>query len=101
MPPRDSRPRPMAIARPQVQVGWSFPLGVERGVARSQGVRGAKLASQGSGVLNLRPKGRGSRNLPPRDWMKPRSCPLAIHSILSVGEREFHFFEYPKIGTRL
>jgi hypothetical protein len=31
---------------------------------------------------------------------KPRSRPLAVHSILIVREHEFPIFGYPKIGTR-
>jgi hypothetical protein len=75
-------------------------LGVGRGVARSQRVRRAEPAPQGSDVLNLRPRGRTSGNLPPGDQEKPWSRPLAVRSILIVREREFSFFGYLKIATR-
>jgi hypothetical protein len=59
----------------------------------------ALLAPKGSEVPNLHPRGRASQNLPSGDRTKPRSCPLAVRLILIIGEHEFHFFGYPKIGT--
>jgi hypothetical protein len=75
--------------RSRVRRGGVPLLGIGKGAARSQG----------SNERNPSPRGRVDRFLPPGGRIKPRSCPLIVHSILTIGDRQFPFFRYPKIGT--
>jgi hypothetical protein len=80
--------------------GDHTPSGSGKMELPSLGSGEALLALKGSGVPSMRPRGRASQNLPPRGQAKPWLCPLAIRLILIIGDREFPFFGYPKIGTR-
>jgi hypothetical protein len=80
--------------------GDRAPSGSGRIDHPSLGSGEALPAPKGSDVPNLRPRGRVSRNLPSGGRVKPRSRPLTVCLILIVGDSEFPFFGYPKIGTR-
>jgi hypothetical protein len=100
-PPTGPMPQSKSNHAPLGSGGAELPflgLGEARPIPLGSGE--LQPAPKGSNEWNLCPRGRVNWNLSLGGRMKPWLCPLTVCLILIIGDHEFPFFRYPKIGTR-